>query len=108
MSVGRLPATVRKVEATAYWGQGQIRGPLLEVEDRSHDLPARLEPSAVMDVAFETAWSGEDSECRAIVRAQAAGRWTESRPWLYNKGRHLKPGVYHYKLSELGFTPGDD
>ena len=87
MSVGRLPATVRKVETEiSYTEYGKFDSwmgdqdistvrRVFEAKVLSRPLPVRLEPSEVVEAEFELPGPLSGSTGRFTVRALAGGRW---------------------------------
>jgi hypothetical protein len=88
-SVGRLAATVRRVEARAvsvpFLSGSQKFGPT----KLSQELPAKLEPSQWLEVEFElpvgglkthlgTAWVSNDPNWDVVIRAQTGLRWSKA------------------------------
>jgi hypothetical protein len=78
MSVGRIAATVRRVEADAVPVDGRPVTMGLTVERTSHELPAKLEPSDVLEMQFD--YPPNDGAWRVTVRALMGTQWTEAVP----------------------------
>jgi len=82
VSVGRLPATVRTVEGLTgdcnqSWSSQSWTG--MPVESLSRTLPAKLEPSDVLEVGFALPLDLQNVDFSVWVRAQSGHQWVENR-----------------------------